>query len=197
MRNIIILAAIVSLISCKSPSSNEEKTTASLHKDNVQNEYPKLIDSMGIKDLYDSARWLTYCINCDDTCAFNEESHIKDTIVTFGELDLLDRGTKLYSKDTIDITFKILMDTIEASFREKRPSSASNGVQYKISDKTLLSVIEYHDLPYHGVYGIPRRENERMFAPLQPEVIKYINVNKNKLNPWFYNEAKRRGVIKE
>ena len=33
--------------------------------------------------------------------------------------------------------------------------------------------------------------------PLQPEVIKYIRQNKNKLDPWFRKEAIKRGVIKE
>lgn len=39
--------------------------------------------------------------------------------------------------------------------------------------------------------------NYREVKPLQPEVIKYIKENKNKLDPWFRKEAIKRGVIKE
>jgi len=38
----------------------------------------------------------------------------------------------------------------------------------------------------------PRRE----LVPLQPEVIRYIKQNKEKLDPWFRKEAIKRGVIK-
>jgi hypothetical protein len=175
---------------------NAEKYSSAKPEILIEPAYPAVIDSLNIRDLYDSARWLTYCINCDDTCFFHKQDHVKDTLVTFGELKIVNYDTKLYNNDTIDISFKFLMDTIRA-YPSDANSRASLGAQYKISTKNLLTTIEYTTLKYRLLFGMPKIKKNRAFFPLQPEVVKYINNNKDKLNPWFHDEAKRRGVIKE
>jgi hypothetical protein len=47
------------------------------------------------------------------------------------------------------------------------------------------------------IFKIPSESKNRYFYPEQPDVIAYLNKNKTKLNKWFYEEAIKRGVIKE
>jgi hypothetical protein len=196
MRNIKYLLLLLVFSACRNQNPKDENQISSIKEVNSKgNEYPRIVDSLKITDLYDSARWIIYCMNCDDTCLSQNKNQLKK-VITVGETELVNGGIKLYN-DTIDFTFKYYMDTSEVKLTEWGYNYAGKGVQYKLSKKRLLSVIGYTTAVYMHVYGIQKDTNNRMFVPLQPEVIKYINENKNKLNPWFYNEAKRRGVIKE
>jgi hypothetical protein len=68
--------------------------------------------------------------------------------------------------------------------------SISDGVQVRISDEKILGLIRGEGVVWEKG---PRSRYEN---PLQPEVIAYIKTNKDKLNSWFREEAKRRGIIK-
>ena len=69
----------------------------------------------------------------------------------------------------------------------------ATGAGYKKGSDSILyytSSTTMHSFWEKGTYS--RYDN-----PLQPEVIKYIKTNRDKLNPWFFKEAQVKGIIKE
>ncbi len=71
MKNYLLAGGLLMLASC---NPQAEKKREELPKINMnRNNYPVIIDSLGIRDIYDSARWLIYCNNCDQKLLFIRE----------------------------------------------------------------------------------------------------------------------------
>jgi hypothetical protein len=64
------------------------------------------------------------------------------------------------------------------------------GVGFDTTTKKKIYMVSSNVTITHKGNPQSRYEN-----PLQPEVIAYIKNNKDKLNPWFREEAKRRKII--
>ena len=77
-------------------------------------------------------------------------------------------------------------------------NSPIRGVVFNNSyDSVLYYTITSHSHPYLSI-TCPDMSNcpSRFVNPLQPEVVKFINDHKTELNPWFYQMAKKKGVLK-
>jgi hypothetical protein len=113
--------------------------------------------------------------------------------ITFGTLDL--RFSELrQSKDTIEMDFYFyLNDTIryDKSTMEYNERMAS-GVGYKKGSDSIIFYISETTMRYFWEKG----SSSKYENPLQPEVIVYIKSNKDKLNHWFREEARRKEIIK-
>ena len=159
-------------------------------------DYPKEILNTGTQKLYDKSKWFLYCIHSDREVSFLRSFKNDTKKIYYGTLSLRFDHIEV-RKDTIEIDFYFYYK------------------DYKIDEK----IVEY--LPYWGtvftnnsdsivMYSSrshmrylwkkcvnPKKCKYREQQPLQPEVIKYIKDNADKLDPWFRKEAIKRGVIKE
>jgi alanine-alpha-ketoisovalerate/valine-pyruvate aminotransferase len=152
---------------------------------------PKDIIDGKLEDQYLKTKWIIYCKNCDKKCIPSSFTEIKDTF-DFAELDL--KFSKVeYFNDTSEISFDFFYnDTLKCDINtvyhfDVTPSGiafkkGSDSAIYFLTNTTIRR-ITYTDSSF------------RLVKPLQPEVINYIKTNKNKLNPWFREEAIRRKVI--
>ena len=124
-------------------------------------------------------------------CEFEKKFKIKDTI-TFGTLPLKFEGIEKY-QDTIELHFYFYYkESIRCDNILLRNMVINNGAGYKIGSDRIL----YYSRPStFNRYFITGDGESRYINPLQPAVIEYITRNKDKLAPWFRDEAIRRKII--
>jgi hypothetical protein len=188
---IILLTCLCIACSCKTESPKDEAPVV-LSK----SEYPRIIDSLRLNELYNETKWLMYCYQCDDTLKIIKSDTLKD-LVTFGMLELKFDTVDVY--DTMfDIRFNFYYKGIPCTGENIRSSPIWGMVYAHPTGKKLNYVVQSGNMNYMRDSCAPKGPcRSRFVNPLQPEVVKYINDNKAKLNPWFYNEAKKRGVLKD
>ena len=167
-----------------------EKVQDTSKTDSVEQEeaYPGQIKTNDLQAKYDKVKWALYCIYCDDTCRFVKDSGIKDS-VTFASLDLrFDRV--LQFSDTTEIYFYFYKDSIKCNLVVIDNNEIAIGAGFKKGNDNISYYISPTTMRYFWENG----PHSRYENPLQPEVINYIKNNKGKLNKWFLNEVKRKGI---
>lgn len=182
-----LLIATVFLLACNSNQKNvKQKEIENIHN-NGSIDYPQQVNDLGVKGLYDSAKWYIYTWYCDVLYMPKSDSTVNKP---FGELEL--RFDNLVLKhDTLVLNFNFMdMEQPILSSMMRQHRELMTGVGFDTTTKKKIYMLSsnanvtYKNNPYN------RYEN-----PLQPEVIAFIKNNKNKLNPWFKEEARRRKLI--
>jgi hypothetical protein len=154
---------------------------------NFAAQYPREVDSLRINDLFDSAKWDVYTWNCDLIYKPKTDSTLckplSELELTFENLTIL--------HDTIILIFAFLDrgQSILPAMTQDNLQPVS-GVGFNTSSKKKLFMVSSN--VYISVKGDPR---SRFINPMQPEVLSFIRKNKEKLNPWFKQEAIRRKII--
>lgn len=173
------------LFSC---NSNQQKTEQK--KNEIANDscfvYPSEIDSLHIQDLFDSARWYIYTLQCDEN--YMPKSDTSKSI-SFGELPL--RFDNLFIKnDTVSLLFnfmdkeQIILPSMTRDYKQ-----LATGVGFNFKAKKKIYIISSNTTITSKNNPTSRYEN-----PMQPEVIKYIKDNWDKLNDCFRELAERKGI---
>lgn len=176
----IIAILLLMLIACQN-SKRSNMVQKMNYYDSIENKNLKLLDSLNLKQYNDSAKWILYTFHCDDTTKQNNEY-----------LPLSALPVKLVymhkTNDTLDLLYSFMKDD-STPISKYSEENITDGVQFRISDKKLLGLIHGEGVVWQKG-PLSRYEN-----PLQPEVMAYIKNNRDKLNSWFREEAKRRRVL--
>jgi len=187
----LYLGIIVLITSCGT-SDQRKNEKRNEHKAKINEEiYPKKIRDLELGSRYDKSKWALYCIYCDDTVKFEPDTKIKE-LITFASLDLKFEDVRQF-KDTTELLFYFYYkDTLKCDYKALKNLLIATGTGFvKGSDS-----IHYYTAEGYGVTKFWEQGDRSPIAnPLQPEVIKYINNNIDKLSPWFRDEAKRRGIL--
>jgi hypothetical protein len=163
-----------------------------IKKNTVINEYPISISDKKLEPHYNKTKWMLYCLNCDKQCILSEIVPIKDTTY-FGFLDLKFSDIE-YLHDTIGIRMGFYYnDTIKCDINTVY--HLSHFKTRAFFKKSPDSLIYFRDDSNGFVFINYENSRDREVNPLQPDVINFIKNNKEKLNPWFRGEARRRKVI--
>jgi hypothetical protein len=198
MRLVCYLILILSAtLGCRSrggsaDQSNQIKTdTTQLERQNIASAKGGFSsnDSTRFLDLYHKAKWIMYCIHCDDTPKWRPEySHLPS--VPFGSLDLRFRGAS-QKGDTVEIYCLFY-------FRDTIPCNENTLTNYY----HILFGIGFNKVSGEKLYFnrgdanfVEKGMDSRYANELQPSVISFIKRNENNLNPWFRSEAVKRGII--
>lgn len=162
-------------LACSSPKS--EKDSA----------YSKQIDSLQVRDLYDSARWYLYTWNCDALYKPKEDSLVSKPL---SEIDLK-LNHLVVRHDTLILLFdfvdkgKVILAGMTRDNRQ-----FVSGVGFNIGNRKKIFMVD------SNVYFSHKDDPESRYVnPLQPDVVGFIKRNSKRLNPWFRGEAERRAVI--
>lgn len=193
MRQIISISFILILsvfVACDSRSPKQVVAKSGTLAVSKEEQYKRLIDSLGLQNLYDKTKWALYCLHCDSVVRFKSESNISDTL-TYASLDLR-IDTMMITGDSTEIDFRFYYKNIPCDL-DIVSNVPWSGVWYVRTD----SVKCYSSLDERVRYYCPGDPDSRYLNLSHPDVIKYINANKEKLHPWFLHEAERRGLIKE
>lgn len=186
MKNLLVITLIsIVFLNCR-------EANRTVNRFNNQEQHygiSKQLDSLNLQREYDKARWWLYCFHCDEKCKFWPETGIRNTNITLGELELRLDNFKI-SRDTLLMFLGFYFhDTIRYDSKTGRFGNLT-GVKMTLNNDSIISF--YDDGNIKDYWDGP---NSRFGNPLQPEVIKYIRQNKDKIDPWFYQEAKKRGVF--
>jgi len=150
-------------------------------------EYPKIVDSLKLKKLYDSTKWYVYTWHCNTVYLPKSDTTKK---YTFGEIEL--KFDELHFRhDTIEINFhffdgkEIILPSMSRNYQE-----LSTGAAFDMKTGKKLYMISPNN--YHSTI---QGSINRFETPLTPEVALYIKNNWNKLNECFRELAERNGVM--
>jgi hypothetical protein len=181
-----IFITVVMLFSCNSNQQNAKQREV-VTLTNKCFVYPSIVDSLQLRDLYDSARWYIYILQCDEN--YLPESDTSKSI-PFGELPLK-FDDLIIRQDTLNINFSFMDKQEPILFSMSRShKSIIGGVGFNIKSRSKMYMIfPGGNVTYKG--GVNRYEN-----PLQPEVIKYIKENWGKMNDCFRKLAEQKGINK-
>lgn len=159
-------------------------------------EYPLEIKHLGLEHLYDKSKWMLYCMECDAKLKFREETNIHDDI-TCGMLPLKFDHLEIRN-DTIEIDFYFYYKSKKVDWKLVDGMPTWGTVFKRNSDSIIMySARDEYRYFMHSCVDPTVECPFRTVNPLQPEVIKYIKENRDKLDPWFRQEAIKRGVIDE
>lgn len=186
MKLLIAAAALLLLNSCKSPSVKERIDVKKNPGQCFQ--YPRVVDSLDLTDLYDSARWFIYTCQCD--MPYLPKA---DTVRTrtFGELGL-EFNCALYTDDTVDIEFYFMDNGRRVLAGTTRDTMEfASGVRFDLAKRKKIAILSHNNYSYqtHG-------DKSRYDNPLQPEVISYIKENWSKIDNCFRELAEKKGIKK-
>ncbi len=158
--------------------------------DSIQQIQLSFLDSMDLLQLNDTSKWILYSIQCDDSSKsgrIRDRKELSKIPLGFMKLNL---NYVAKQNDTLSLLYNFLYDdsTIVEESTSNRP--IIDGMQFNTKNKKIIGFIIGHAILNQKGKPASRYEN-----PLQPEVISFIKSNKDKLNPWFREEAKRRKII--
>lgn len=150
--------------------------------------YPKAVDSLQVKDLYDSARWYIYTWSCDQKYLPKSDS---SRAVKFGELPLKFKYLTL-RRDTLEIIFDFIDESepypiLSSMTRDNKQLVTSVGFNMKDKKRIYMGTTQWFSVVEKG--STTRYEN-----PLQPEVLNYIKGNWNELDSCFRELALQKGI---
>jgi len=177
---------ILFVVAC---NSNRQKTSQNTIESKADKcfDYPHMIDSLQIKDLYDSARWYVYTWHCDQNYLPKSDS---SKSIKFGELPLKFYNLA-FAHDTLMLNFSFMdkqQEILPSMSRDNK--ELVSGVAF--DTKTRKKVYMLFPNGTITIKGGPNRYEN----PLQPEVLTYIKNNWNNLNVCFKELADRKGIMK-
>lgn len=169
--------------------------------ENINNEYPQIVIKNNLEQIYDQARWLVYqsSYNCRGVGYRNQHNPVFDSTIYALECDL-----SLYkyevSEDTMSFIFvfkepKEHLDVFpKGNFIDKIMYIKSDNYYYR------LNADDAFNAPIDSCLKVIRdyEQNENNKWSLKNDSISFSNFLKEtkiRLNPWLYNEAKKRRII--
>ncbi|MBL7713341.1 MAG: hypothetical protein JNL13_12775 [Chitinophagaceae bacterium] len=189
--NVFIFLIIIIQVGCiEKNQRNFAKKSNNVVKE-IDN-YPPLIDSLGFRSKYDKTKWFLYCRYCDEKVLFTEQSKI-DTSITFASLDLK-FDTLIIKNNLCEMNFRFYFKDSLCDYRlvENR---LLWGCVFQVDNDSIIKFSGRTNARYFQ-FESEKPEASRFQNLSHPDVINYINANKDKLNPWFREEAVIRGVIR-
>jgi hypothetical protein len=186
----LLFATLFVIQACTSDHKDQSPIIKQNFFDSLSQTKLKLLDSMHLSRFDDSAKWRLYTYYCDEIITNAKwKNQLVYSNILVGSLPL--KLTFLnYENDTISMVYNfIYKDSVRLSDLQF-DNSIFDGVVYKVSTGKLVYFISGEGFAFqHG-------SKTRFENPLQPEVVKFIKENQKKINHWFRNEAKRKGIIK-
>jgi len=199
---IIFIAALLFAAACNSNKKENDQSRSQPYA-----AYPAIVESLGVQQQYDQTKWQLYLLKCDDTPRLGESGEdVLNPPRSFGSL-ALKFDSLWHRNDTTAFYFDFYVNDTQsllslAGYRYLKHGYYSGMLFYKGQDSLTVCYVSNHSsFPYDCIKSLSQKIYDtttyKLVKPLQPEVIQYINKNKEQLHPWFYQEAKKRGVIKE
>jgi hypothetical protein len=163
----------------------DSKSPENVIQNNLVNLYPKVIDSLGYQDIFDTAKFYLYAYDCDKKITFLNDTTKEAMYLSYLPLEY----------DTI----KIKGDTAELYFMYKYKGLKldpnflkefvfyKSGVAFNLETKKPLYLTTDRNLILKETGKLSRFEN-----PLQNEVVNFVKRNAENVNKWFKSEVQKR-----
>ncbi|WP_129022409.1 hypothetical protein [Edaphocola flava] len=191
----ILLALSIIISGCSESSQQSQKQ---------QSHYPGIVDSLQVNNWYDSTKWYLYTYYCMDTPKLILDNEKETNLVNlpYGSLEL-----KFDSLQVINDSFYLFFDFYNHTENKLLvPGNypdihvISNGLMFRKATVDSVLCIANSNSSYRLKCTFFSKEildttSFKLIKPLQPDVIHFIRTNSKSLNPWFLEQAKKRGVL--
>jgi hypothetical protein len=177
-----------------------------------------ILDSLNINDIYDDAKWKLYCCGCLDTIYFSDYARTKfgfPEFQTTGEMKLFLDVVIAKSKNHpygIAADYQLIFSPFNYTIKRQADSDLVKNTKYKYYFNHIFFNLYYKNngtckpiaFEIDNVYPMDSAPPEHcrvayvqsvLSNQYQPEIIKYIRKNANKMTPWFLDQAKARGFF--
>lgn len=166
--------------------------------------YPAIIDALHLQQWYDSTKWYMYTYYCMDTPSIYIGNGATQNIIDkpYSDLELY-FDSLVVRNDSFSFYFSFYNEVDQKLinyFNYADWTGAINGLMFseRNADTTLYFVTSNSSMPLAWI-SFPRSAKDtttfRRIKTLQPDVVQFIREHKATLTPWFYAEAKKRGLI--
>ena len=191
MKTSLVASILFLLASCTNRQHTKQQKAVKINFfDSIQQQQISFLDSLHLLKFNNTSKWFLYAIQCDDSSKSGRVRNRKELPrIPLGFMKL---NLNYVSKhnDTLSLLYNFLYD--DSTIVEKSTSNRPliEGIQFNTTTNKIIGFIIGDAVLEQEGNAESRYEN-----PLQPEVISFIKSNKDKLNPWFRDEAKRRKII--
>lgn len=205
-RILTAIALSLMFLSCQNHTEEGKQAHRNIEEENEQNvndtgiynyscnnninAIPQDVREYGLEYLYSTTKWFLYCYNCDRTIRIMDDDNDTVNRITYGEIDIC-LGILKLSNDTVQMLFRFTYDGKVIRAPREDLSEYIGAIFYNKNDSKIsrFFVVD-HKVQLGAVGTISNNPPEgytdkRLYVPLQPDVIKYIRKNKDKLNTWF------------
>lgn len=180
----LLLAALL-FSTCKNDYS--KRHVSEINKDETQN-YPRIVDSLKLNDFYDSAKFYLYIYHCN--LKYEPKLNDKKDEIFLSFLDLSFDTLKI-KNDTVELYYKFKDgNKIVDPYHLKRFIYLKNGVGFRISNKEKLYLTTDRNMVVTETGS-----SSRFVNALQPDVVTFLKMHKNKINLWLKEQVEKRGII--
>lgn len=150
-------------------------------------EYPEIITSNRLWELYDTAKFYLYSYHCD--VPFDPVG-IKEKSLYFSYLDL-SFDTLIKRGDTAEILFKFVYRGKSVDeYRLNKFVYVKNGIAFNLTSEERIYMTSARNLTVSEIGA-----TSRYVMALQPDVIEFVQTHKQRINPWYRKKLEQLGVF--
>ncbi len=189
MKIIICISLILVLLNSCNEQPHPQNIAVRNYFDSIEQQNIRFLDSLRLSQFNDSAKWILYTIHYNDSSKYGKTRNriVLDKIpLVFLRISL----TYIEKKgDTLSLLYKFVYNdsTVVEQTTAQRP--ITDGVEFDTKNQKIIGYIK-------GEAIILEKESGGIYKyPLQAEVINFMKNNRDRLNPWFSQEARRRKII--
>ena len=180
-----------------------------------------ITDSLGLLEMYNNAKWLTYCMYCFDTFYFTPYAVSKHSVKDSTPASEIDLQLIMISMSNIEFNYKkkVVLGDYQLTIGPKNIPWRHDSI-YKKYKNDILYYKKYMNICIFYSFNQQNKPlgfeaNSRIYElsqiigpecqykwaqkillnPFQPEIIKHVRENSSHIHPWFLNEAKKRGMF--
>jgi hypothetical protein len=145
------------------------------------------LTTLNLTSFSDSVKWNLYCIYGNDSSSWGlDNKNLPNVPLAFLNLKLLSFSGPA---DTINLFYRfIYQDSFEVESYGKDRKPIASEVMVNLQKREIIG---------YGVDFLYTMDSEdgKFRKPFRPEIISFIKNNKDKLDPWFKEEAQKRGLF--
>lgn len=196
-RYLVTMCLSFELISCNIHQPSKDKNVAIIDSATdsllVAESTKFNLDSLNRVNSFNSAKWWIYCWHCDNSIEDFKIGHDEKCYITMGQLEL--RLVKIWTTtEYVTYYFNFIVPDSCNFDRNNTPTVINEAVTVKLANDSVVAFALENEPLAVWSGEVP---TSRLYNPLQPAVLKYIRENQEEIDPWFRNEAERRGILKE
>ncbi len=178
---------------------------SSIYNCSIKNSnYPQIVKNNGLEKQFDRAKWLMYCYSYNSNGVICEDNYRDSLVNIISQTIKLD--TIIFEKEYYTFFFHFQVENksyclARKQFRPDRVLFLNNDtvpiILYDVITPTLDGILKQREielnskgkteLDWAGIYTI--REQNEIF-------IKYLQNFKGKIDPWLYDQAVKKRILK-
>jgi hypothetical protein len=187
---VIIIVQVWSFLFCCCNNQDTNSTRGLSYFERIEQRNERMLDSLGLLQLNDTAKWMTYTMQGLDSATFGrnrDRVRLSKVPLCFLNLRLLYLDNK---NDTLYLLYTFFYSDTVSVEQVSSGTPIMDGIVFDVKKREPIGYMYGEGITWRSDFG------DSCFACiLKPDIINFMRNNRHQLNPWFREEAKRRKVI--